>query len=276
MTKIRTTPADDGLSAAAIDRSSAEPLHFQLAEELERQITRGTWPPGAQLPPEPDLATHFGLSRATVRQALTRLEQEGLITRQKGRGTFVSDDRRRSWLLQSAGGFFQDEVERLGREVTSTLLNLHEGPLPPWACDALDLPDRSDGVTVERLRSVDGRVALYVVNHLPARLADAIVGMEDAGASLYLRLRELHGIEVGGGRRTLEAVAAGDRLATLLGVEPNAPIAIVQSVSWDQAMRPFDCYRAWVRTDRLKVDIEVAAAPGTFPGAARDSTPSEA
>lgn len=248
------------LSPGAIDRTSAEPLHFQVAGELERRIVSGTWPPGHQLPPEPDLGRLFGLSRATIRQALSRLEQEGLIVRQKGRGTFVADDRRRSWLLQSAGGFFQDEVERLGRRVTSTVLNLEEGPLPGWASDALELPEGSEGVTVERLRSVDGRVALYVVNHLPQHLAKAIVGMEDPSASLYGRLRELHGIEVFGARRTLEAVAASDRLSTLLGVAPQSPLAFVQSVSWDSSLRVFDCYRAWVRTDRLKVDIEVSAS----------------
>ncbi len=224
-------------------------------------ILSGAWPPGYQLPPEPALAGGLKLSRTTVRQALRRIEQGGLILRQKGRGTFVADDRRRSWLLQSANGFFQDEVSRLGRQVTSTVLTVREGVLPPWACDALDLRERSRGVAVERLRSVDGRVALYVVNHLPEYLAEAVMGMDDPDQSLYQRLRDVHGLEVAGGRRVLEAVPAGDRLGTLLGVEPQAPLAFVQSTSWDRSLRPFDCYQAWLRTDRLKLDIEVVASP---------------
>lgn len=250
------------LTPAEIDRESPAPLHFQLAELLTRRIAGDVWAPGFKLPPEPAISEALGLSRATVRQALGRLEQQGLIVRQKGRGTFVASSEPRSWLLQSTDGFFEDEAQRQGRTVTSTVLRQDVEPLPPWACDALRVESGHEGLTVERLRSVDGRVALYVVNHLPAELADAVLTMEDGSESLYGRLHETHGIEVVGGRRTLEAVAAGERLGALLGVEPAAPVAFVESVSWDRDRRPFDCYRAWLRTDRMKVDLMVSAVGG--------------
>jgi GntR family transcriptional regulator len=50
-------------------------------------------------------------------------------------------------------------------------------------------------------------------------------------------------------------------LANLLGVRPQMPLVYIESVTWDRAMQPFDCYRSWLRTDRMKIDIEVAAAP---------------
>lgn len=252
---------DPAISPAEIDRASPAPLHFQLADVLERRILGGALAPGAQLPPEPRLGEALGLSRTTVRQALARLEQEGLIVRRKGRGTFVAAARRRSWLLQSTDGFFQDEVERDGRAVSSTVLKRAVEPLPAWACEALELPPGAQGLTIERLRSVDGHVALYVVNHLPEELAESILAMEDGSASLYAQLRATHGLEVAGGRRTLEAVTAGERLGALLGVEASAPLAFVESVSWDRDRRPFDCYRAWLRTDRMKVDLVVASTP---------------
>ena len=76
--------------AGQIDRNSPVPYYFQLAEIVEEEIVSGRWEPGTRLPSEPDLCDQYALSRTTIRQALARLEQKGLITRDKGRGTFVS------------------------------------------------------------------------------------------------------------------------------------------------------------------------------------------
>ncbi len=244
-----------------IDRDSPVPFYFQLAERLEDDIAHGRLKPGARLPSEPALCTEYGLSRTTVRQALGRLEQRGLIARRKGQGTFVRTGESGLWLLQSSEGFFQEEVDRLGRVVTSDILRADLGPLPTWACDALELPPHSTGATLERLRSVDGHIALYVVNHLVEELADAALEIANPNESLYRRLAERAGIAAGGGRRTLEARAAEPWLAELLELDAGAPVAFIESVAWDAEMRPFDCYRAWLRTDRIRVDIQAAGRP---------------
>jgi len=246
------------LPDVAIDRASPLPFYFQLAELVEHEIVSGRWEPGARLPSEPELCEQYAVSRTTVRQALARLEQRGLIDRRKGQGTFVQSGRPGLWLLQSSEGFFHEEVDRLGRTVTSTVLRAERGPLPVWACRALELPPDSHGGTLERLRSVDGMVALYVINHVAAHAADAALAVGNPNESLYRRLRERVGVEPHGGRRTLEAVAAAEQIAKLLEVPVGAPVAFIESVAWDSEMRPFDCYRAWLRTDRTQIDIQVS------------------
>jgi GntR family transcriptional regulator len=251
-----------------IDRESPVPFYFQLAQALEHEIVAGRWHTGERLPSEAEMCQRLGISRTTVRQALARLEQQGLVSRHKGRGPRARDRREKTWLLQSVEGFFEDEVGRMGMHVSSEILRLDVDRLPGWASEALEVPKDEHGVTLERLRSVEGLVALYVVNHLPVRLAGAISPYDDPNESLYQRLARRAGLEVAGARRVLQAVNAGDKLARLLEVERGAALAYVQSVSWDADMKPFDCYRAWLRTDRLKVDVQVAASirpAGTTP-----------
>jgi DNA-binding GntR family transcriptional regulator len=249
------------LPPARIDRDSPVPLYFQLSELLEQQIVRGRWQPGQRLPSEPEIASHYGLSRTTIRQALGRLEQRGLIERRKGQGTFVAKSQPRSWLLQSSGGFFEEEVERMGRLVTSDVLRaVVRGPIPIWAADALGLAG-AEGATLARVRSVDGLVAMYVVNHLPSGLGEAVLPLDDSNESLYQRLKDRAGAEAAGGRRVLEAVRAEDQLADLLQVPPGAPLLFIESVSWDSNLQPFDCYQLWLRSDRMRIDISVAASP---------------
>ena len=121
------------LPDTTIDRASPVPYWYQLAGILEHAIAQGQWRPGERLPSESELCERFGISRTTVRQALARLEQEGMVVRRKGFGTFAASAVPRMWLVQSQEGFFHDEVFRLGRSVSSQILRRTVGPLPGCA-----------------------------------------------------------------------------------------------------------------------------------------------
>jgi GntR family transcriptional regulator len=137
------------------------------------------------------------------------------------------------------------------------VLSCDLGPLPQWAVDALALPDGAAGVTLERLRWVDDRLVMYVVTHVPAGLADVVMSADLRTESLYRTLEERAGLTVVGGRRVVEAVVARDELGPLLEVERGAPLLFVESVSWGADLRPFECYRAWHRSDRTTIEVQV-------------------
>jgi GntR family transcriptional regulator len=246
----------DKLPGTKIDRSSPVPYYFQLRKLLAEAITAGGWVPGERIPSEPDICRHFDVSRTTVRQALAELESEGLIRKDKGRGTFVAEPRSSSWFLQSSHGFFE-EASRDGRKVTSRVLRAGVGELPSWASDALHVAEGTRGVFLERVRWVDERVVMYVETHLPEALGDAVLAADLQTGSLYRTLEDRLGIVVAGGRRVVEATVALDELAKILEVETGAPLLFVQAVSFDSAGRPFECYRAWHRADRTKIEVQV-------------------
>jgi GntR family transcriptional regulator len=247
----------DSASRSEIDRRSPVPFYFQMAHIINDEIRGGHWPRGERLPSEPTLSDRFDVSRTTVRQALTRLEQAGLIVRIKGRGTFVAAASTSSWLLQSSEGFFHEELDRLGVTVTSRLLRAEVAPLPSWAAEALQQEDGDDGVTIERLRFADGRVALFVTDFLPAHLARSVLDLSEH-ESLYDRLEEREGLRVAGGRRTIESIKAGAKLATLLEVKPTDALTVIESVAWDDNAWPFHCFSSFVRTDRMRIQVEVS------------------
>jgi GntR family transcriptional regulator len=149
----------------------------------------------------------------------------------------------------------------MGRTVTSDVLRAVVEPLPHAACAALSLPPDTEGVVLERLRLVDDELALYVINYLPMRFADAVVHSDMGRGSLYEILEQHEGVEVFGGRRTLEAVVADDKLSRLLEVEPGSPLIYIESTSWNRSLEPFDFYCAWLRSDRIKIDVQVSSGP---------------
>lgn len=244
-------------STLALRRASGVPLHLQLKQQLEGEITRATWKPGGPLPTELALAAQYRVSRATVRQALDSLERERLITRRKGSGSYVLEPALPAWRIASAGGFFDEPNERVGPAVRSVVLRAQVEALPEWAIDALTLPTRSQGVTVERLRWVAGRLALYGINHTLLEYADAMLAPGLEHESLYARLEAVCGVRVAGGRRVIEAIPADGRLGALLQVPVGAPLARVESLSWDSERRPFECHLSWIRTDRLRIEVGI-------------------
>jgi GntR family transcriptional regulator len=244
------------LPRSSIDRASPLPFYFQLRVALMKEIVAGRWAAGDRLPSEPAICEHFGVSRTTVRQALAELEAEGLIRKEKGRGTFIREPRTSSWLLQSSYGFYDEAVAK-GHRVRSQVLRRGIEPMPPWAADALGLETGADGAALERLRWVDDRLVMYVVNYLHAELADAVVGADLESGSLYRTLESEKGLRVCGGRRVVEAVGANEEVAALLEVERGTPLLYVESVSWDEDMSPFECYLAWHRSDQTKIEVQV-------------------
>lgn len=245
------------LPASQIDRTSPVPFYFQLKRQLVEHIVSGGWKKGERMPSESAICEHFGVSRTTVRQALAELEREGLTRKEKGRGTFVAQPRSSTWLLQSARGFYDDAV-RMGHTVTSRVLRCEVEQLPEWACEALELPEGSRGLTLKRLRWVDDRIAMYVVTHLLHGLSETVLTADLKNGSLYRALEERERCVVVGGRRVVEAVQAEEQLAALLEVEPGSPLLFVESVSWDAERHPFECYRAWHRADQTKIEVQVA------------------
>ena len=99
-------------SKTTINFDSHIPYYIQLIEALKEKISLGEWKVGDQLPSEPELCEIYGVSRTVVRQALREIELEGLITRRKGKGTFIAEPKISESLAQKLTGFYQDMIEQ--------------------------------------------------------------------------------------------------------------------------------------------------------------------
>ena len=106
---------------AALSAEDGLPLYLQLASLTRRCISSGLLKPGDQLPSEAELCRHFNISRSTVRQALKELEEQGLVLRRQGLGSFVAEPKlyRRSENIYS----FTSEATAMGRKPGSRLLS---------------------------------------------------------------------------------------------------------------------------------------------------------
>src|SRR5439155_19319559 len=148
------------------------PRYHQIAEALRTRIREGTLRPGARLDTQRQLATSFGVTLMTLRQALDVLEREKLIERRHGLGTFVAAPSIDYDILQLRR--FAGDLSAQGEHVTTRLLGSEFAAGPRRVTGALGLPRGARVLAVERLRLVDGRPLSLQRSFLPARLGEEV------------------------------------------------------------------------------------------------------
>lgn len=242
---------------ALVSKRSPERMADQLARVLADGIRKQGLRVGDPLPGEHDLCHDFSVSRTVVRQALGQLEQRGVVQRHKGKGTFVGDGKTGETFVHSLRGLFEEVTSRGGR-VHSDVLRSGWDKADAEVATALDCRTQSRVVAIERLRYVDGEPWCWTTTWLRADLGRVVLGVDLADRSLYRLLAE-SGVELVGGRRSVEAAIADAELAERLGITANPAVMILKSMTFDTDQRPVEYYVAHHRGDRSRFEFELAA-----------------
>ena len=219
-----------------LDRTSPIPLYFQIAENLKQAIEDGTLKPGERLDNELDLTERLGVSRPTVRQAVQRLVEQGLVVRRRGLGTVVVVPRiLRSVALTS----LYDDLSADRRHPATTVLAASEIVADDELASVLALSAGAAVLSVERLRLADGTPLAIMHNYLPAGLLKGRT--EDAleKTGLYELLRS-QGVELRAGQQIIGARHATAREAKLLQVPRTATVLTMTRTTFDSAGRPVE------------------------------------
>jgi GntR family transcriptional regulator len=255
---------------SAIDRSSPIPYYEQLYGELLRRIREGTIAPEDRLPSESQLHREFGLSRATVRQALEMLETNGWAVRVPRRGYFASaQPPEHGWLIEGQEGFLEDQLGHRNEQVRTKVVRARHLKLPEHAARALELNGPAEGFALERLRFMDDKVVLFSTNYSPPAVEPVVAassGVLAGEASLTHALRE-GGFVAEGTRRVIHALQAPHSIAQHLEIDEGKPLLRIRSVTWGSTRVPFDYYETWLRSDRVPLELSttvhrlVVAAP---------------
>jgi GntR family transcriptional regulator len=246
------------LDQPALDRATPIPLHYQVTESLRRQIVTGRYRAGDLLPPETALAAELGLSRATVRQGIATLVNEGLLRRRRGVGTTVARpdleqplDTLYTFHSAAAGG---------GHDLRTVVLARRLQPANDAIAERLRLRAHSDLVLeVERLRVLDG--APFVLEHctLPAKRCAALRDA-DLTRPVYDLLEELCGVVVTAAQEKIRPVTLNAAQAARLEQTRGAPAFPVERAGWAGAT-PIEWRSSLICGDRYLYSVELKRAP---------------
>jgi GntR family transcriptional regulator len=219
--------------------TKGESIRETLREELVRRIEAGEWRPADRLPSEPALAASMGVSRATLRDALRSLEEDGFVTRVQGSGTFVTHRPRLKNNLDVNFGV-TDLIRAMGMRPGTKGERMFRAPATAAEAELLAVPEGSPLRGLERVRTADGQPVIFSVDLIPEELfGDRPELLEALGdGSVYHLLERELGVVIRQGVATIRPANAGGRLAALLGVPAGTLLMYLRQVDYDLDGRP--------------------------------------
>ncbi|MEO8423806.1 MAG: GntR family transcriptional regulator [Actinomycetota bacterium] len=212
-------------------------LSFSVRDELAGRITSGAIPPGSRLPPEPKLAEDLGVSRATLREALRSLEEDGFVTRRRGAGTFATHRPRLRNNLDVNFGV-TEAIRASGMRPGTVGSVVGIAPADPQEAAALDIGAGEPVVTVERVRTADERRVVFSRDVVAQALVgeDTIALLDDG--SVYDLLESAAGVAIQHGVVTIEPIAADRSLARKLKIPVGSLLLYLRQVDYDRSGDP--------------------------------------
>jgi len=199
------------------------PLYRSLATRLERRIAEGRYPVGSQLPPEPVLEQEFGVSRITIRQALSMLKRRGLVTSRSGLGTVVRSGAADSKSMTVSGSIRDLIYYAAGTRYTPLGRTLM--PPPPPIREVLGVPAITKVIRFRgtRSRRRGGPFGLEEV-YIPESLGTGLDNSDLGSRTLFSLLEEQNDLKIAEVEQTITAIAAPSETARKLGLGARAPL----------------------------------------------------
>lgn len=228
-----------------VDRGSALPLWAQVLADLRRRLATGEF--RVRFPGDDELTEQYGVSRHTAREAVRRLQIEGVVERGRGRGTFVTG----STIEQPLGAIYSlfRSVEEQGFVQRSIVRRVEERQ-DEEAAAMLGRPPGDPLIYLERLRLADDVPIVLDSSWLPAVLARPLLGVDFTHTALYQELHIRCGIRPDAGWERIRPILPDPGQRGLLQIPARTPaLAIERLVTWQAT--PVEWRHSLVRADRF-------------------------
>jgi GntR family transcriptional regulator len=212
-------------------------LSLAIRDKLASRISSGAIAPGARLPTEPELAAELGVSRATLREALRSLEEDGFVTRRRGAGTYATHRPRLRNNLDVNFGVTA-MIRAAGMAPGTERARTTQEQADADEAYALDLEPGDPVSVLERVRTADGRPVVFSRDVVPS-VRVGVRALEGIGeGSLYDLLARRAGGAVENGIVSIEPGRADRTLARSLDIKVGAPLLYLRQVDYDREGTP--------------------------------------
>ena len=231
------------------------PLYARLRDEIRSRILDGRLAPGDKLPSEYELTEQHGVSRITVRQALTDLQTEGLIVKLHGKGAFVSHPRAAQSLnrLQGLG----EALAPQGQAVHSKRLSMKRLKAPAEVARRLELPPGTEVFHLVTLRYLDREPLSVNTSYLPPATGERLARADISNRDLIDVFEREFGLKVEQAQLEISARRASDKESRLLGIEAGEPVLQVQRLLCAEGVAPLQAETAVYRADAFSYKLDL-------------------
>jgi len=237
-----------------LDSSESTPLHSQLTQIIEAAILSGKLEPGDRLENEVTLGERLGLSRPTIRRAISELVNRGLLVRRRGVGTQVVQGQITRGLELTS--LFED-LRTAGLTPKTRMLEVATVPATKMVAEKLGVQEGADVLYIHRLRFASGSPVAVMENWLNSEYAEPNrARLETLG--LYSALKE-RGIEIKVAKQKIGARKSSALEAELLEIEKSAPVLTMDRTGYDTSGHAIEYGKHCYRTDIYSLEFTLVS-----------------
>ncbi|SDZ11851.1 GntR family transcriptional regulator [Evansella caseinilytica] len=238
-----------------LDKKSPIPIYYQIEELFRKKIATGELQEGDMIPSERLLSEEYGVSRMTIRQAISNLVNDGLLLREKGRGTFVARKKLEQPLLKLTG--FSEDMKLRGMVPETKIIHFSTVELSLAECSYLNVEAGAEGYKISRLRLADNIPMAYEILTLPKIIFHDMTETQFLQQSFYEYVESHLHLNIAGAKQTLEPALADKKEAELLQVKNGSPVLLLKRISRLTDGRPFEYVKSVYRGDRYQFITEM-------------------
>jgi len=244
------------LSMDLINRNLKIPYYQQLYEILRNKIINGTWKPGDLIPAEPELIATYQVSRNTVRDVMDMLVSEGLIFRERGRGSFVSKPSMQQGLGRMIN--FTQDMHQRGLKASSRVLSAELIPSPEDIAEKLQIPVGEELGFLRRLRLGNDDPISIEDSYLNHRYCPGFLTRHDYSIiSLRESLAKDYGLMWVKASQVIRSINASRDIAQILDVAHRSAILFIERITYNEQELPVEFLRIYYRGDRYSLLSEL-------------------
>lgn len=262
-----TGGAIHGANSMAVVRTDTS--YNRVANALRREILDGVWAAGAQLPTERAMCDQYGASRITIRRALQILEEESLIQRRQGRGTFVSEQPTRKIPLLTSDFF--GSMSRHAPEMRRQVITCQWRTVSPPLDEVLSLLPNEKVLYAKRADVLENKAIAWDEIYLTKGTASDITAADLATVDFLYRWQQRGRFELDYMQQTIEVVPADEAAVQLLGVRAGLPLLTTREVAFARTGQVVGYFVAFYPSDlyRLSATVKLTAGGKTNTRVAR-------
>ena len=235
-----------------IIKDSGLPYYLQIYNELRGRIISKVYLPSQPIPSENELVSEFGVTRTTIRNAVKKLQDEGLVRTEKGKGSFVKAPK----LEQSLFKFYSFGRDYSNLNIQSVLVKVKD-ILDEEIQIKLNLSTQDHIKQIIRIRKLDNIPVIIETSYIPVNLAPDIETFDLQNLSIYDLLEQHYGLHILKAKEYLDPCIADSYCAKLLEIDKGKPVFVTERITYDTTEKPIEYRKSIIRSDKFRFSVEL-------------------
>jgi GntR family transcriptional regulator len=232
------------------------PIYYRIMILIKHHIQTGALKPGDMLPPESKLCEIYSVSRTTIRQAMDQLAEENLISRHRGRGSYIASPKLQRNINHLYS--FSEDMRSMGLTPTSRVVESAVVPAAGSIAEIMNIPVNSDVFKLVRIRYASNEPILLENTYIPYYLCNGILHEDFSVASLYGILKYKYNLKIKGAIEKYEAGKMDKNTAQMLQSSSSNPVFIIRRTAYLEDDIPFEYTHSTMRSDKCVFTVELA------------------